>query len=274
VYIESLLLKACKRLKKLSSHINLINESSVSALARSYNVLDYPKSLINVLNATIPGITFDTFSKLELHSIINQILTQKYKGEAALKAKLVEMFVEKKVTAAFEIKVNGSRVDFLKVNGDTVSYEIKSKIDNLSKLPKQVSDYEKVFEYNYIVIDEIHHKSALKLIPDHYGVYVLIKNKLQQLKPATLNTQLDSNIQLGLFTKRELEQTFKNIRPNIELIKEFYTDEEINNFFKEMLKRRYTKKWNFLIDNLAEILPIDYQFFFHHNIHPKVIYGA
>lgn len=261
-------------MKNISSHINQINESAVSALARSYNVLDYPKSLINVLNATVPGISFDTFSKLELHSIINQILTKKYKGEAALKAKLVEMFIEKKVTAAFEIKVNNSRVDFLKVNGDTVSYEIKSRIDNLSKLSKQVSDYEKVFEYNFIVIDETHYKAALKLIPNHYGIYVLEKNKLQQLKPATLNNHLNTNIQLGLFTKRELEQTFKSVKPDITLIKESFTDEQINLCFKEMLKRRYTKRWNFLKANLSEILPIDYQFFFHHNIHPKVIYGA
>ncbi|MCX6299979.1 MAG: sce7726 family protein [Bacteroidetes bacterium] len=261
-------------MERLEINIKQLQESAISALARSYNILDYPKNLINILNTTIPGVTFDSFSKPQLHGIINKILTQKYKGEAALKAKLVEKFKENKVTAAFEIKVNNSRVDFLKVNGDTVSYEIKSRIDNLSKLSKQVSDYEKVFEYNFIVIDETHYKAALKIIPDHYGIYVLEKNKLLQSKTAALNNQLDSNMQLRLFTKKELEQTFKNVIPDITLIKETYTDNQINNCFKEMLKRRYTKKWNFLKDNLAEILPVDYQFFFHHNIQPKVIYGA
>lgn len=258
----------------LSSHINQINESAVSALARTYNILDYPKSLINVLNATLPGVAFDSFSKPELHGIINKILTQKYKGEAALKAKLVEKFKVEKVTAAFEIKVNNSRVDFLKVNGDTVSYEIKSKIDNLAKLAKQLGDYEKVFEYNYIVIDVKHYNAALALLPKHYGVYILEKNKLVEDRKAKINNYLDSKIQLSLFTKKELQQTFSESAPDVNLITEFYTKEEINYRFKEMLKKRYSKKWNFLKENLDGIYPIDYQFFFQHNISPQIIYGA
>jgi hypothetical protein len=250
-----------------------INESHVNALARSYNVLDNSTNYIRALNAVLSDTDFAVYSKYELHSLINEILTKSYKGETILKAKLVEMFIRKEVTSAFEIKVNNSRVDFCKINGDTVSYEIKSSIDNLNKLAKQINDYEKVFEYNYIVVDEMHHQSAQKLIPDQYGVYVFTKNKLIENRRALLNQNLDPIIQLSLFTKRELLQSFKTLSTHTEIIKEQYSSSEINERFKIMLKKRYLKKWNFLKTNFSRILPIDYQYFFHHNIEPAVIYG-
>jgi len=183
------------------------------------------------------------------------------------------MFVEKDVTAAFEIKVNNSRVDFITVNGDTRSYEIKSGIDNLNKLAKQVNDYEKVFEFNYIVIDEKHLKGAVEIIPGHYGIFVLEKEKLVRKKVAEKNSCLESEMQLQLFTKKELSQQFKNTQPSILEILKQYSAEEINGNFKVMLKKRYEKRWSFLKQNMPDILPIDYQYFFNHNIQPQIIYG-
>jgi hypothetical protein len=257
---------------KINEQIYRIGDSEVTALVQSYNVLHYANDLRRILSSVIPEKDFSTFTKFELHNFINQILVKKFKGENGLKAKLVEMFIEKKVTAAFEIKVNNSRVDFLKVNGDTVSYEIKSKIDSLIKLTKQVGDYEKVFEYNYIVIDEIHLQQASDLIPKHYGIYVLEKEKLVRKKVAIMNCNIEPLSQLKLFTKKELEQHYKNVEPMIMKIEKQFSSMEINESFKTMLKKRYEKRWEFLRQNINDILPIDYQFFFQHNISPKVIY--
>lgn len=261
-------------MENLEKHIEKINESAITALARSYNILDYSHTLRTILTSLLPNNNFNNFAKFDLHKAINYILTNRYKGESGLKAKLVEMFIEKDVTAAFEIRVNNSRVDFLTINGDTKSYEIKSGIDNLKKLAKQVSDYEKVFEYNYIVIDEKHLPGAINLIPAHYGIYVMVKEKLVRKKIATKNCCLEAEIQLRLFTKKELGQHFIEVNPIISEIAKQFSETEINERFKIMLKKRYAKKWTFLKENLEEILPIDYQYFFHHNIQPQVIYGA
>lgn len=261
-------------MKNLETHINQITESAVSAFARSYSVLDYSHNYKKILSSLLPENDFSNFSKLQLHSTINHILTNRFKGESGLKAKLVSMFVEKDVTAAFEIKVNNSRVDFLTVNGDTKSYEIKSGIDNLNKLAKQVSDYEKVFEFNYIVIDEKHLQGAVELIPQHFGIFVMEKEKLVQKKKAERNCCLEPEMQLQLFTKKELTQQFKGVENTVAEIAKQFTATEINESFKTMLKKRYEKRWQFLKQNMDEILPIDYQYFFHHNIEPKVIYGA
>lgn len=260
-------------MENFKNNILKINESAVSALARSYNVLDYPPQYKKILKTLLPDNDFSDYNKLQLHCTINDILINYFKGESGLKSKLVTMFAEKNVTAAFEMRVNSSRVDFLTINGDTKSFEIKSGIDNLNKLAKQVSDYEKVFEYNFIVIDEKHLQGAIQLLPENYGIYVLVGWKLVRKKNATLNLQLEPEMQLRLFTKKELGQHFKGIEPNVSSIINVFSGDAINENFKAMLKKRYEKKWQFLKSNLDEILPIDYQYFFNHNIEPKIIYG-
>jgi hypothetical protein len=250
-----------------------INESTIAALARSYTTLDYFDKLRMVLASTVNPPNLSEYSKQGLHWLINELLLEHYKGESILKAKLVDKFIENDVTAAFEIKVNSSRVDFLTVNGDSKSFEIKSELDNLQKLAKQIGDYEKVFDYNYIVIDEKHYTKALQLIPNRYGVFVLHGNIVHEDRPAELHTDHDPLMQLKLFTKKELLQTFRIPNTSIEEIDANFEAEEINEAFKKMLKRRYAKRWKFLVENKKSIYGIDYQFFFQHNIEPNVIYG-
>lgn len=256
----------------MSMIYNNISENAANLLAKSYSVLDYSQNYKRVLSTIFPEIQLDDLSKRDLHALINEILINNHRGEAMIKSKLVNMFIKKKVTAAFEIKVNNSRADFVKVNGDTVSYEIKSGNDNLQKLSKQVSDYERVFEYNYIVIDEKHYQAAVKLIPDHYGIYILKGAKLIEHKPAQRNTNLNSIIQLKLFSKKELLSIFNT--HDLDFIKSQNDSNKINEGFKEMLKKRYSRRWSFLKENIAQIFPVDYQYFFQNNINPSIIYTS
>lgn len=249
-----------------------IDASAINVLARSYNVLDYTSNLRKILNSTTSDINFESYNKIGLHKIINSILVENYRGEAVLKAKLVEEFIKKDVFAAFEIKVNKSRVDFLAINGDTKSFEIKSELDSLCKLHKQISDYEKVFEFNYVVIDEKHYQRVLNILPLHYGIKLLSNNKIEEVRQAKKNQGLDSTMQLSLFVKKELFHFFKT--ENVSKIYLENTADFINAQFKLMLKKRYEKKWNFLKDHKDNIFPIDYQFFFNHNINPQIIYES
>lgn len=250
-----------------------ITSIDVATLARSYNILDYAGGLRDLLVHTYRGSNLDIYRKRDLHWLISEILLEQYKGESTLKAKVVDLFIQQDVTAAFEIKVNKSRADFLTINGQSKSFEIKSELDNLQKLPKQISDYQAVFDYNYLVIDEKHYQKALQIIPARYGVMVLHKQKLTEDRSAMPNTKLNTLAQLNLFTKKEFAQTFKV--PGItkeEVLMNFEAD-EINHWFKIMLKNRYAKRWQFLVSNQTKVHPIDYQFFFQHNIAPEIIYG-
>jgi hypothetical protein len=55
------------------------------------------------------------------------------------------------------------------INGASRCYEIKTELDNLSKLIKQSNDYCAVFEYNTVILDEKHLIRARQYLPEEYG---------------------------------------------------------------------------------------------------------
>jgi hypothetical protein len=242
-----------------------------SALARSYSSLHTAKQLREALSTFFCTDVFHGFSKLQLATKYNKTLFENYNGEEILKYWLAKEFQKKKYVGAFEVKAKSSRADFLVINGNTKSFEIKSRLDNLSRLPKQISDYGDVFEYNTLVIDAIHLECAIKLVPAYYGIWFFEKGKKIVYRDATYSPNLCSHSQLTLFNKKELMQIFSNF--NVSEIIETFTQPEINLALNINLKRRYEKRWEFLTTRWNEILPIDVQFFFQTNIEPEIIYG-
>ena len=63
-----------------------------------------------------------------------------------------------------------NRVDIATVNGILHGYEIKSDLDTLERLPRQLEEYDKVFDKMTLVVGEKHIISALEIIPDWWGV--------------------------------------------------------------------------------------------------------
>ncbi len=251
---------------------NTSNEKAINVIAKTYNTLDYSGTLIELLKTIYPSGNFEHLTKYELHQLLNETLLQNYNGEQVLKYKLSQQYFNKRnIVAAFEIKVNNSRADFLTINGHTTSFEIKSELDNLTKLTKQAADYMLAFEYNYLVIDERHVQKAKELIPASFGLWSYKDGKYKKNKKAELNDQMEPEVQLRLLTKKELTVSF----PEAGGIKEILISHDkivINNQFKKTLKNRYRNRWAFLVANQANIFPIDLQFFFNTNIQPEYIY--
>tara|TARA_R100000655_G_scaffold61707_2_gene100126 strand:- start:1605 stop:2384 length:780 start_codon:yes stop_codon:yes gene_type:complete len=246
--------------------------NSFNTILRKYNALEYSSKLMSLLNKIYPNKNFADHTKFELHKIFNDLFINNYRSEEVLKFKLFEKLEDKKnFTGAFEIPVADSRVDFITINGRTTSYEIKSEFDNLSKLKKQVNDYSKAFEYNYVVLDVKHKKKAERIIPENYGILTFRNGNLYQSRKALLNKNIQSKVQLSLLSKKELNKGFSTL--NEQEILESFESKQINKIFKDILRNRYSKKWNFLLDNQHDILPIDIQFFFKTNINPLDIYS-
>jgi hypothetical protein len=177
------------------------------------------------------------------------------------------------VVAAFEIKVNNSRADFLTINGCTSSFEIKSGLDNLHKLRKQVSDYIRAFEYNYLVVDDRHLANAVEIAPDSFGIWSFEKSGRRKIHREPLKNQsIDAEFQISLLTKKELSQQFRLQKGNRIAIMNECSSEEINERFKDALKSRYRSRWDFLLEHMGTILPVDLQFFFNRNVPPKLVY--
>jgi len=254
--------------------LDTIRENSSAAInstLREYNTLEYPIRLLFLLNQIFPQTDFADYSKFDLHKLFNDLYLKEYHNEEVLKFKLFEKLEnKKKLVAGFEMPTLNSRVDFITINGRTTSYEIKSELDNLSKLKKQANDYAKAFEYNYIVLDVKHKLKAERLIPDSFGVMTFRNGRLYRSKKALLNKEIQSTAQLEILSKKELYDGF-SLREKEDIINSFCC-KDINRIFKELLKKRYKVKWNFLLQNKDDILPIDLQFFFKTNLSPKDIY--
>jgi hypothetical protein len=250
-----------------------INRDKINQLVSGYNALDYSVKISKLLSTVFPNNNFDKLSKFDLHKLVNEIIFKNYKGEEILKYRLFEKHLNKQnLIAAFEVKVNRSRVDFLTINGSTTSFEIKSELDNLSKLEKQCSDYLLAFEYNYLMIHERHLQSCLEIIPDSFGVWVFNNKKYSKVRKANLNPCIQSDVQLKILTKAERIKSFQKADGTVDSILDTYDYKKINNQFKTTLKSRYDERWNFLVSNNSKILPIDLQFFFNTNISPELIY--
>jgi hypothetical protein len=250
-----------------------IDDKLVRLVARNYNPLHYREKLTALLMSIFPAIDFKGWEKLKLHRLLNEVLLKKHSGEQILKYHLFHHFQKKNVIAAFEVKVRKSRLDFLAINGDSKSFEIKSGLDNLYKLKKQSEDYILVFDYNYLIVDEKHLDQALELAPSCFGVWSFSELGVRKNhRKAMPNHKIDAEAQMRLLTKKELLQQFKDLNGLTQDILRHYTENEINQRFKEALKLRYQRRWDFLLNHRDIILPVDIQFFFNKNIEPGIIY--
>ncbi len=251
--------------------INIVN-----SVAKRYNIFDYYPNLFSLLGEVYPTDDLTVLTKYQVHEKLNEVLMENYRGECVIKYNLFERNRDNRdITGAFEINVNDSRLDFLTIGQHSTSYEIKSGLDSLAKLQKQCSDYLKVFEYNYVVVDSCHLAKALPMLPECYGIWLI--NDMghatwQKIRESSLNTNIDSASQISLLTKRELIRHFPQARGIRDDILQQYSVESINEGFKTALRQRYSERWNFIVGNHAAIFPIDIQFFFKHNISPDCIY--
>ena len=253
--------------------VQTLNEKSINTIAKSYNTLDYIPRLQELLKIAYPKQDLTKRSKYELHQCINDMIIAHYKGEDIFKYQLAQKhFDKKKIVAAFEIKVNKSRADFLTINGCTRCYEIKSELDNFSKFEKQAADYLLAFEYNYLVVNNKNVNKALEKIPSNFGLWCYDNGEHISIKKAKLNTNIDPQVQLTLLTKKERTSNFKETGGIIKNIIRNYDTNQINYIFKKTLKERYRQRWMFLVTNKSSVLPIDLQFFFNNNINPNLIY--
>ncbi|MBS1527438.1 MAG: sce7726 family protein [Bacteroidetes bacterium] len=238
---------------------------------RNYSPLDMRPRLVELAAALYPDKNVGTYAKARLHALISAAICQGYNGEQMIKYALFKHVRRRNLVGAFEMNVNNSRVDFLTINGHTTGYEIKSGLDNLGKLRKQANDYQKVFEYNYIVADYGHLEACLAIIPPEFGIISLCGNKKDIHRKAKINPFIDPAAQIAALTNKERAAYFSGVNSQETCLAIFNAD-EINGRFKKALRERYIDRWLFVTGRSEQIFPADLQFFFNQNIEPQLIY--
>ncbi len=105
------------------------------------------------------------------------------------------------------IDFGASRVDVAVVNGIIHGYEIKSDMDNLNRLPRQISYYNKLFQRMTIISSRRYYNQICEMIPSWWGVKIISadRTRLIEKRKGRLQNNQDKDILLRLLWKKDLE---------------------------------------------------------------------
>lgn len=255
----------------------------VQAMYASYYTLKPEHILYDDL---LQILSITTIPVDNVREFYNDAVLKYYPNEATIKAEFLKqvLFKKKHDITVFELPVGKSRVDLCKVNGSSIAYEIKTDLDSLKRLDKQIADYEKVFEQVYVICSIQKLKEIKNKIPNDCGIYMYSSSKrgryqFVETKEATKSNAFDTKQQLSLFRISEIKQIFPECANMCKgdaigyLISKYSTD-AINKAFKETLKSRFHDQWSFLENNRKDIFEIDYQWFYQSQTKPALVYGT
>lgn len=208
-------------MKKLELDINSRRDiSKVFSSNKFKGMINEDKKLImneGMFNSLI--IENDILKKEALKILYEYIFTY-YRSEYIYKNTLLNKFLLGKystntATAFDEFRIGKSIADFVIMNGRAKIYEIKTEMDNLEKLDKQLKDY-------YKFTDEVHivsNKKHLQVLKQKYSdtdvglIELTDRNTLRTIKKHNSNySQLDHDVLFKTLRKKEY----------IEIIREIY----------------------------------------------------
>ena len=250
-----------------------------------YSILDDGKELGNKLAGVMGLECHNPKDGIRIRGIINDMIMKYYPNEAVIKAGFIDQVLTKlaKQVVVYEMNVNKSRTDLCKVNGHSTVYEIKTDLDSVSRLEKQLDDYASVFEEIFLICSQKRYERLANKLPVHVGVYVYWINKSGKVKfmltkKAQRHTGLNAEKQLESLTFHELLKVFPVKESSdkdtaIRSILHSYPNKAINAGFKDCLKKRYGHRWDFLCTHKSSMFQIDYQWFYNNPIEPRLIYN-
>ena len=104
-----------------------------------------------------------------------------------------------------EKSIGVSICDVMAVTDCLSGYEIKSDLDNYSRLNEQVRAYNMFFDYNYIVVSHKHSGSAKNKVPAEWGIIAVFEDDIKVERKAELNPSVSRRRQLSILWKLELK---------------------------------------------------------------------
>ena len=159
---------------------------------------------------------------------------------------LFDFFDEKfgKVRIIEEKQIAKSRADVMLVLEEKlIGVEIKSDADTYARLARQVKDYNKFFDYNYVVVGSSHSKHIEEHVPEYWGIIEAISKEESVEFNVLREPEINKSAQRTYKMKRKLSILW---RPELSHI------QEING----MPKYKQRSK-DFVITKIMEKVPWD-----------------
>lgn len=147
---------------------------------------------------------------------------------------------EEKITGGFRADVIGI------IDGSVLGFEIKSDGDSYTRLKTQTADYDRLCDYNYLVVGKTHRKHAASHIPDHWGLLCVFDEgkgeTVECIRPPALNPGASLKKQMELLWRPELcrLQEWNGLPAYKQKSKLFVRELIVEKVPKEVLKRQMT----------------------------------
>lgn len=143
-----------------------------------------------------------------------------------------------KIRIIEEKNMGKSRADVVMVTTSALyGIEIKSDADSYARLAGQVKDYDKFYDYNYVVVGTSHALHAREHVPEHWGVITVeqVENELDfyVLRQPKVNPNMLWKNKLSLLWRPELAQIHESYK----------------------LPKYKDKSKSFVVDKIAEKIP-------------------
>lgn len=254
-------------------------------LFSSYNILQINNELVNYFNNLSLNYNLCIPVHENVRTLYNEMINKYYHNEITIKSNFINNVLLKSNNhvTIFEFSLGTSRADLCKINNTSIAFEIKTDLDNFSRLEKQIKDYSEIFEEVYLICSKDNLPNLFYILPSYCGVYSYSISydgnyKFKKEKTSISSNNLNSFKQLRLLTKKELVNYFSNLNYSddkeimLNTIINNYSNVYINTIFKRIIKEKYKDRWEFLKNNHSHIYEIDYQWFFKNNINPDLIY--
>ncbi|MEV0269622.1 sce7726 family protein [Hamadaea sp. NPDC050747] len=140
---------------------------------------------------------------------LNEIAPTELEVRIALRSHLASASGQWSLIEELWIPQTHERVDVALVDSLLRAFEIKSQRDNLSRLPRQVGAYSRIFDECTVVVAERHRQAALEIVPSWWGVWVVTAGNsvnMDKVRHAERNSALDGPTLVRLLWRDELRE--------------------------------------------------------------------
>lgn len=247
-----------------------------------YSPLKTNKQLIEQHNQILES-RFD--SSMNIRDFYNEQIVKGFLNETVIKSAFVKKYSFKETKSntitVFELNTGSSRADICMLNGKSMVFEIKTEYDTFSRLPGQIADYKKAYQYLSLIVPHSKLSEAYAFTDESIGIITYTKTNgniiFSTQREPLANQSYDSFFQLEQLTKKQLSIIVgTNTLSKDEMIQTIiasHTKDQINRYFIDLLKDKYQERWLYLYENRNSIKPLDYQWFFKNNISVKAVYS-
>ncbi len=114
-------------------------------------------------------------------------------------------------TVLTELYVNDSQADLVVINGTSTVYEIKTELDTLIRLKKQLEDYTRTFDKVYVITNKIYLKQVKSTLKEKFGsvgICLLDENGCLKTirKSKSHKSKLDKELMFNVLNRKEFEK--------------------------------------------------------------------